>query len=72
MWGKVYFALEGMCPHSLTHWICIEKCANTHLNAVLLCIEMCVCTLLNMNPMGERVRVCALKGKKQPSYMWLM
>jgi hypothetical protein len=34
--GKVYFALEGMCPHSPTHWICFEKCANIHLNAKLI------------------------------------
>jgi len=34
--SEVYFSLEGMCPHSLTHWIHFEKCANTHLNVKLL------------------------------------
>jgi len=29
-----FFALKGICPHSPTHWICFEKCANTHLKAV--------------------------------------
>ena len=28
------------------------------------CFEMCVCTLLKANPMGERVRTYAFKGKK--------
>ena len=26
--------------------------------------EMCVCTLLKANPMGRRVKACALRGKK--------
>ena len=28
------------------------------------CFEMCVYTLLKANPMGERVKTYALKGKK--------
>ena len=43
LWGKVNFALKGICPHSLTHWIRFEKCANTHPNAKLLC-DVCLHT----------------------------
>jgi hypothetical protein len=32
--------------------------------------EMCICTLLKANSMGERVRACALKGKKNRLW-WL-
>jgi len=28
-----FFFLKDICPHSLTYWIRIEKCANTHLKA---------------------------------------
>jgi len=28
-----FFSLKGICPHSPTHWIRIEKCANTYLKA---------------------------------------
>ena len=28
-----FFALKGMCSQHTHHWIRIEKCAHTHLNA---------------------------------------
>ena len=31
--GKLFLPSRGICSHSLYHWICIEKCVNTHLNA---------------------------------------
>ena len=53
--------LVYICPHSPIHWICFEKCANTHLKTVSHW-DVCLHTL-RTNPMGRRVRAYALKGK---------
>ena len=60
--GRGFFALKGICPHSLTHWIRLRS-VQTHISKQIR-IEMCVCTLLKANPMGRRVRAHALKGKE--------
>jgi hypothetical protein len=51
------------CALTLSTFEFVLKSVQTYISMQIR-IEMCVCTLLNANPMVERVRAHALKGKK--------